>query len=38
MPTEKLEIPQGASNALIGFMLNANALDKATLTATYVNE
>ena len=38
MPTEKLAVPQGASNALIGFMLKANALDKATLTATYVNE
>ncbi|WP_162048362.1 YbhB/YbcL family Raf kinase inhibitor-like protein [Vibrio taketomensis] len=38
MPSEKLDIPQGASNALIGFMLRANALDKATLTATYVNE
>ncbi|OLQ93346.1 kinase inhibitor [Vibrio panuliri] len=38
MPTEKLAIPQGASNAIIGYMLNANALDKATLTATYVNE
>ncbi|HAS64016.1 MAG TPA: YbhB/YbcL family Raf kinase inhibitor-like protein [Vibrio sp.] len=38
MPTEKLAIPEGASNALIGFMLNSSALDKATLTATYVNE
>ncbi|ROV57852.1 YbhB/YbcL family Raf kinase inhibitor-like protein [Vibrio ponticus] len=38
LPTEKLELPQGASNAIVGYMLNANALDKATLTATYVNE
>ncbi|ANS88028.1 YbhB/YbcL family Raf kinase inhibitor-like protein [Vibrio scophthalmi] len=38
LPTEKLELPQGASNALIGFMLNSSALDKAKITATYVNE
>ena len=38
LPTEKLEVPAGASNALIGFMLNSTALDKATLTATYVSE
>ncbi|MCO4790208.1 YbhB/YbcL family Raf kinase inhibitor-like protein, partial [Vibrio cholerae] len=25
-------------NALVGFMLRANALEQATLTATYVNE
>ncbi|CSI95864.1 phospholipid-binding protein [Vibrio cholerae] len=38
LPFEKMEIPQGASNALVGFMLRANALEQATLTATYVNE
>lgn len=30
--------PTRASNALVGFMLRANALEQATLTATYVNE
>lgn len=38
LPFEKMEIPQGASNALVGFMLRANALGQATLTATYVSE
>ncbi|OEE58449.1 kinase inhibitor [Enterovibrio norvegicus FF-162] len=38
LPTEKLELPDNPSNALIGYMLNASALDKATLTATYVSE
>lgn len=38
LPTEKLELPENASNALVGFMLNSSALGKATLTATYVNE
>ncbi|AUW37878.1 YbhB/YbcL family Raf kinase inhibitor-like protein [Grimontia hollisae] len=38
MPTEKLALPENPSNALIGYMLNATALDKATLTATYVSE
>ncbi len=32
---EKLEVPPDASSALIGYMINANRLDKATLTATY---
>lgn len=32
---DKLDIPDGASAALIGYMLNANALDKHTLTALY---
>lgn len=36
LPTKELAIPQGASNAVIGFMLNATALDKQTLTSTYV--
>lgn len=30
-----LEIPDGASSALVGFMVNANALDSATLEALY---
>lgn len=30
-----LEVPEGATAALIGFMTNANALDKATLTLKY---
>ncbi|MEF2522717.1 YbhB/YbcL family Raf kinase inhibitor-like protein [Vibrio mimicus] len=38
LPFEKMDIPKGASNALVGFMLRANALDQATLTATYVSE
>ncbi|KLV06963.1 kinase inhibitor [Photobacterium aquae] len=38
LPMAKLDLPKGASNALVGFMLNSKALDKATLTATYVNE
>ena len=36
LPTEKLAIPEGASNAIVGFMLNNTAIDKATLTTTYV--
>lgn len=35
MPTDKLAIPEGASAALVGYILNANALERATLTATY---
>jgi Raf kinase inhibitor-like YbhB/YbcL family protein len=31
----KLDIPDGASPALAGFMVNSNALGKATLTYTY---
>jgi Raf kinase inhibitor-like YbhB/YbcL family protein len=31
----KLDIPEGASAALAGFMVNANALAKTTLTYTY---
>lgn len=35
LPTPTLGVPDGASAAVVGFMLNANALAKATLTATY---
>lgn len=38
LPSEDLALPKNPSNALIGYMLNASALGKATLTATYVNE
>ncbi|MDW6001299.1 YbhB/YbcL family Raf kinase inhibitor-like protein [Vibrio mangrovi] len=36
LPVEKLDIAPDASAAVAGFMLNAMALDKAKLTATYV--
>lgn len=36
LPSKTLPIPAGASNAVIGFMLNATALDQKTLTSTYV--
>jgi Raf kinase inhibitor-like YbhB/YbcL family protein len=36
LPVDKLKIDTKASAALMGFMLNSMALDKATLTATYV--
>lgn len=35
LSTAVIEIPQDASAAMIGFMLNANVLAKAQLTATY---
>lgn len=35
LPSHKLEVPDSASAAVVGFMLNANAIGKATLTATY---
>lgn len=35
LPEETLPAPDGASAAVVGFMLNAMALGKATLTATY---
>ena len=35
LPVEKMEIPDGVSPAVVGFNLNAVALDKKTLTATY---
>ncbi|MGI2259196.1 YbhB/YbcL family Raf kinase inhibitor-like protein [Shewanella sp. GXUN23E] len=36
LPDARLELPANASAALVGYLLNAKALDKATLTATYV--
>jgi Raf kinase inhibitor-like YbhB/YbcL family protein len=38
LPVEKLDVPEGASNAQIGFVLGSLVLDKATLTATYVRD
>ena len=35
LKTEKLEVPTDASAAMIGFMLNANKLAKASFTAKY---
>lgn len=35
LPEETLPAPDGASAAVVGFMLNSMALAKATLTATY---
>lgn len=35
LKVEKLELDASASGAMVGFNLNANALGKATLTATY---
>ncbi|HAT40422.1 MAG TPA: YbhB/YbcL family Raf kinase inhibitor-like protein [Rheinheimera sp.] len=35
LPEPTLGVPDGASAAVVGFMLNATALGKATLTATY---
>ena len=35
LKTEKLELPPGASPALAGFMVNANAIGKASFTAKY---
>ncbi|WP_372627607.1 YbhB/YbcL family Raf kinase inhibitor-like protein [Arsukibacterium sp.] len=35
LPEETLAVPDDASAAVVSFMLNANALGKATLTATY---
>ncbi|MCB1987129.1 MAG: phosphatidylethanolamine-binding protein, partial [Burkholderiaceae bacterium] len=32
---DRLEIPDDASAALAGFMVNANSLGKATFTSTY---
>ncbi len=36
LPTEKLEVPNNASNAIVGYMLNSSSLAKTTITATYV--
>lgn len=38
LPMETLPVDDNASSAVVGFMLNGNALDKARLTATYVRE
>lgn len=35
LKTDKLEIPADATAALAGYMINANALGKASFTATY---
>ncbi|OMH38891.1 YbhB/YbcL family Raf kinase inhibitor-like protein [Motiliproteus sp. MSK22-1] len=32
---DKLSVPDNASSALVGYMLNANAIEKTRLTATY---
>lgn len=35
LPTAQLDVPEGASKAVTGFLVNANALGKATLQGTY---
>lgn len=35
MGTERLELPENPSNALVGFMVRANMLDSASITAVY---
>ena len=35
LKTDKLEIPEGATAALIGFMINANLIEKTSFTAYY---
>lgn len=35
LKTDKLDIPQGATAAFVGFNIHGNMLGKATLTATY---
>ena len=35
LKTDKLDVPPDATAALVGFMINANKLDKATFTAKY---
>jgi Raf kinase inhibitor-like YbhB/YbcL family protein len=35
LKTDKLELPPGASPALAGFMVNANAIGKSSFTAKY---
>jgi hypothetical protein len=35
MLIEKIDVPAEASAALIGFMIHANTLNKASFTATY---
>ncbi|KJY78669.1 YbhB/YbcL family Raf kinase inhibitor-like protein [Vibrio nigripulchritudo] len=38
LPTQTLNVPEHASNAIVGYTLNSTSLGKATLTATYVRE
>jgi len=35
LKVDKLEIPEGATASLVGFMVNANSIGKATFTARY---
>ena len=35
LKVDKIEVPKDASAALIGYMINANRIGAATLTATY---
>ena len=35
LKVEKIDADENASGAMVGFMLNANKLDKASFTATY---
>jgi Raf kinase inhibitor-like YbhB/YbcL family protein len=35
LKVERLQVPEGASAALVGYMVNANSLAAATLTGTY---
>ncbi|MEM6850875.1 MAG: YbhB/YbcL family Raf kinase inhibitor-like protein, partial [Pseudomonadota bacterium] len=36
LAVETLDLPETPSNALVGFMLGANTIDKATITAFYI--
>lgn len=38
LPVEKLDVPAQAGYPVAGFMFNAQAIDKAKLTATFVAE
>lgn len=38
LSVEKLELPDGASGALAGFMINANSIESSTLEALYVRD
>ncbi|MBN9461512.1 MAG: YbhB/YbcL family Raf kinase inhibitor-like protein [Burkholderiales bacterium] len=35
LKVEKIDVPEGATASLVGFMVNANAIGKATLTGRY---
>ena len=35
LKTEKLDVPAGSSAAMVGFMINANKLASASITARY---